>query len=124
MFALIYTVLYAAFSLEIVGTEGKGSLVFFAPLITWVLVIAATFLLSEDISRFRRIFAAVLLGVHYVVAVLSVVNYFVQDDGHFAHSWERSPYAVIFAITWYITGQLILWWILMRNASEPPSHLP
>jgi len=115
LFAIIYTTVYVALALENVGAEGKGSSVFFAPLLTWILVLIAIFLLSHGISTFRRIFVAALLGIHYGITALSVFNYFAQDNGHVGHSWNEFPAAVVLAIVWYLMGQCVIWLGVFRK---------
>lgn len=118
IFAFIYSVVYFGLALEIVGTEGMGSPLFFAPVITWILVLIAIFLMANDLSGFRKIFVSVLLGVHYGVTFLSVFNNLGQDEGNFAHSWSRASWAVISAIVWYVTGQVALWILIYRSRIE------
>jgi hypothetical protein len=115
LFALVYSVFYFGLALENVGAEGKGSLVFFAPAITWVLVLTAIFLLSKQLSQFRKIFVSVLLGIHYGVTVLSIFNYWTQDEGHLLHSWNKAAWAVTSAIAWYLLGQFAIWIVLYRS---------
>lgn len=120
LFLVIYTLVYAGLALENIGTEGKGSAIFLASLSTWVLVGIAVLLLSPHLTSFRRIFIAVLMGIHYGVTLLSVLQTAYNDDGSFLHSWQRSPGAFIFGITWYVAGQLIIWFFILRGwRSEP-----
>ena len=115
LFAIFYTVVYFVLALEVVGLEGRGTAVFFAPLTTWLFVLISIFLMNGQLNRFRRIFVFVLLGVHYVVTLFSVISTSAHDEGYFSHSWDRVSRAVISAVVWYLMGQIALWLLFYRS---------
>jgi hypothetical protein len=115
LFLVIYSLVYAGLALENIGTEGKGTAIFLSALSTWVLVAIGVLLMSPELSSFRRILITVMIGAHYGVTLISILQTTVSDDGNFRHSWERSPWAVILAIVWYIVGQIVIWLFLFKS---------
>jgi len=120
LFSAIYTLLYFASALDAIGAEGKGSSIFFAPFTTWILILIGILLLSPTLSQFRRVFILVMIGIHYFITGLSILQTASNDDGHIAHSWEMWPWTLVFAIAWYAVGQLTIWFFILKGWQSKP----
>jgi|GEM_PF-3436949 len=108
LLTLVYSLIYIYFSIDAAGA-GHGTFVFFAPLITWILVFVAVILVSLDQKRFMPLPFIVLMAVHYIVTIVYVVGYFKEGANELFELWSQSKSFVLSAIVWYLGGQILLW---------------
>lgn len=126
IFGLLYSLAYIFFALNVVGMEGRGPLIFLAPLsplgLPWIVLLVALFVLSNIVSGQRVVLFIIFMLVHYVMSLYSAFS-FLQDNGSsevdaFTRIMNLRPYAVYFTLAWYLLGQVIIWMrfvICIRN---------
>lgn len=104
----LYSLVYLVLAIQMAGA-GHGTVVFLAPLLTWVLPVICFFLLDRLDHSSTRIFFIVLLAVHYLVTLALFSGYSVQSDDGLMRMWGRFPYFVSVTALWYLAGQIFMW---------------
>lgn len=118
LFGVIYTLVYAFLAIALINPEGTGTGIFLIPLITWFFLFVVLYLLSRLESLRNRIFYIVLMLAHYITSF--VLAHIVWNDSYKGKSrlsgtWEREPDIILFLVTWYLLGQLIIWIIFFKG---------
>lgn len=115
-FGLIYSLVYFFLALDVVGMEGRGPLIFLAPLrpfgLPWIMLLTALFL-SRHLYSLRNVILWVLLMLsQYAISSYYLIPYlrFDSPEGEaLMRIMNLRPEAVYYALAWYVFGQLIIW---------------
>lgn len=123
LFGLIYTLVYFFLAIGC-AAGGHGTLIFFAPLFTWILLFPALFLLTRLNRGFiNYILFVVLMLMHYAHIVFFLSPLFSLDiDKGTMKIWEHRPEAILITAAWYLAGQIIIW-IFFYNATRKQALL-
>jgi dipeptide/tripeptide permease len=105
------------FALENAGA-GHGTFLFFAPLLTWILVIISIVLLSRETSKGKRFLIAALVGIHYFATLVLVANYIPHHADDMIRHFKLVPFFVLVTLFWYVAGQMLIWIAFFKSKSR------
>lgn len=108
-FFVVYTIAYIHFAIE-AGGAGHGTLIFFAPLVTWPLLAIAGGILAFLKRPIRTVTFLCPILVHYIVTFTLVYGYISDGPEAFLLMWNYSHDLILATIFWYFLGQIALWW--------------
>ena len=117
LFGVIYTVIYLYLAIDLAGA-GHGTLVFLTPLITWIFIFVALYLLTRLENSIVRVFFVVLMLMHYAITLFFLRGYSLDIDTGLLKMWERHPNFILFTIAWYLLGQIMIWVAFLKVKSR------
>ena len=112
LFGLIYTVIYCFLAFWNVGPEGKGTTIFFAPILPWVFFLIALIILKKADDLMNRIFFVGVMIAHYGLTLLflyAASSGTYRGKTNFMWGWEQQPDLFVLTVIWYLLGQIIIW---------------
>lgn len=122
LFGLGYTAGYAFLAIA-AAAGGHGTFIFFAPLLTWVFLLAAVFLSNKCDQLLPRTVFIVLMVLHYAQISVFIRPVFTQGiDEHTVKMWEQAPVAQILIAAWYFAGQFIIWVLFVNGLRRLPKR--
>jgi len=83
---------------------GHGNFYILLPLIPWLLLFAALFLLGKLNDLVKLIAFVLVMAIHYGVIIILLAGYDFADD----KGWNKHHFPY-FTIIWYLGGQIIIW---------------
>jgi hypothetical protein len=125
-FGIIYTLVYVFLTLDVIGLEGRGPIIFAAPLrpfgLPWLLLLVAIYLTSNLSTNGSRIGFLLLMAAHYAITAF----YFIPDlrfdaspEGEaLSRVMRLRPSAVYYALAWYLAGQGLVWIFFMTGVRK------
>ncbi len=113
LFGVIYTLVYVYMALGLAGA-GHGTFIFFGPLLTWLLLCIALYLLTRLEGTKSRIAFFVLMFIHYAFTLFFMRGFPYELDEGTLKMWNRYPYYMLFAAGWYLIGQVLIWLIFYK----------
>ena len=113
---IVYTIGCVHFAIQ-AGGAGHGTLVFFAPLISWPLLLIVALAIGVRFGREKLIAFTSFLGAHQLLTAALVVGYFMDGGELFIKMWSQSAELLFGGISWYVIGQMALWVGLLRSSS-------
>ncbi len=123
IFAFVYTIVYVFFAIDVIGMEGRGPLIFTAPLrpfgLPWLLLLVALFV-SRKLTSFRnQVYFILLMFAHYLITayyLLLELKFDSSPEGEaLTRVIELRPQAVYYALAWYIFGQILIWILFIKG---------
>jgi hypothetical protein len=128
-FGVIYTLVYLFLTVNVIGLEGRGPLLFAAPLrpfgLPWIFLLIAIYQTRNLGNNGSVIGFLLLMAGHY-----AITTYYLIPDLRFDASPEGEalsrimrirPVDVYYAFVWYAAGQIIIWLLFVvgiRNHSK------
>ena len=115
IFGIVYTVGYIYLALIVTG-GGHGNFTALLLIPTWIFNFIALFLLTKLKTQMMKVFFIVLMSVYYLVNFLILLGRYTdkETNTHFS--------SVAIPIIWYISGQLIIWAVFIRESVNAKSN--
>ena len=126
VFIFAYSVGVFYFAVDGAGA-GHGTALFFAPLFTWPLVLGAFVAVVYADRMPGKIAFLFCVGLHYLHMSFWLSDCFngYCDQEELVQLWKFSKTFAMFGIGWYLLGQVILWFMFLRQtglwARDAPS---
>jgi hypothetical protein len=119
LFSALYLIVYFFLAFGNIGAEGKGPIMFLAPLLSWPVLFIAVGVLGRVDNQSKIFFVGIML-IHYVTTLY--VFYRFTDRFSFLHpriveAWNREPGLQIMTVVWYLVGQILIWTVFLLNRS-------
>lgn len=117
LFSVAYTLVYLFLTLDVIGMEGRGPLIFAAALrpvgLPWLLLLVGIYFLRDvSLGRGRILFILLMLS-HYLITGINLILYFsFREQGEveaLIRVMDLRPKTIYLTIAWYCGGQLLLW---------------
>lgn len=112
LFGLIYTVVY--FFLAVMSTGGgHGNFFLLTPIVGWLFIFIALFLLIRLKSLFSSVFFVSTMLAHYVIILFLLLS--IRDE--ILKDWSRvaGREGIFITVGFYLLGQLIIWLFFFRS---------
>ena len=123
-YLLVYTLGYILLTSATLA-EGKGTFVFAAFLVPWLLFVVASILLLFFSSRFVLAVSLISISAYYITALL-IAGIEQSGAGNFRRTIDfatRDPVIFVGAILWLVAGQIVFW-MFFFSVSRSKAVLP